>query len=81
VAPAQPRARIPFESVGEAEKKQDQRDSSHYREQGLFDGHAAHRITLPGLPRSFAEASRYDAGYRKVNTFSRLRETSCVASP
>jgi hypothetical protein len=80
-APAEPGARIAFEGVGQTEEEQHERDRPHHREQGFFDGHAGHRIMPPGLSRSFAEPARYDAGYRNVNTFSRLEETSCVASP
>ncbi len=72
-APAEPDARISFEGVREAEEEQHERDRPHHREQGFFDGHAAHRITPTGLSRSFGEAARYDAEYRNVNTFSGLR--------
>jgi hypothetical protein len=80
-APAEPGARIAFEGVGQTEEEQHERDRPHHREQGLFNGHARHRITPSGLSRSFAEPARYDAGYRNVNTFSGLEEASCVASP
>jgi hypothetical protein len=44
-APAEPGAGIALERVRQAEEEQDERDRPDRCEQGLFDGHAAHRIT------------------------------------